>query len=80
MATRHTRVSWKGVSEGAALSNAVELPSPSKFAAKHKAANPHLLSTCVHFPQISISSLLSYHKRLSGVETTNVPVSTTTYY
>jgi hypothetical protein len=68
------------VSEGASLLSAVELPSPSKFAAKHKAANPHLLSACVHFPQISIPSSLSYHKSISGDETTNVPVSTTTTY
>ena len=64
MGTCHTRVSWKGVSEGAGLSRAVELPSHSKFAANHKASNPHLLSACVHFPLIPVPSPpLSYHKR-----------------
>jgi hypothetical protein len=51
------------MSEGAALSSAVEFPSPSKLGAKLKAANPHLLSTCVHFQQISVPSSLLYHKR-----------------
>jgi hypothetical protein len=64
MATCHTRVSWKGVSEGAAaLLSAVELPSPSKFAAKHKAANPLLLSAYVQFLPIPVPSPHSYHKR-----------------
>ena len=64
MATCHTRVSWKGVSEGAAaLMSAVELLSPSKFAAKHNAANTLLLSVYVQFPPILVPSPHSYHKR-----------------
>ena len=65
------------MSEGAALSNAVELLSPSTFAAKHKAANPLLLSTCVHFPPIPVPSSLSCHeRRLVSIGRGNVPVST----
>ena len=45
------------------MSNAVELLSPSKFAAKHKAANPPLLSACVHFLPIPVPSPLSYHHK-----------------
>jgi hypothetical protein len=59
------------VSGGAALSRE----------AKHKAANPHLLSACVHFPPISVWSPLSYHKiRLVLIGRGNCQCSCVYYY